>query len=151
MLIIWICPHYIYSLSFFLFIGYLALSNGMQFEQWIIYSAILWKTLSWIPLPANENQFLGAQRGNDKERTIFVDITWWFQIIVHNFVAPRGLHNLMKLWSMSFRATPDEWVIVESYEKMWKISPPVQKMGANLIQMTIVSTTVGKNPLKGVE
>ena len=123
MLITWICPHYIYSLSFFLFIGYIALSNGMQFEQWIIYSANLWKTLSRIPLPSNENQFLGAQRGYDKERTIFVDITWWFQIIVHTFVAPRGLHNSMNLWYISYRATPDEWVIVESYDKMWKISP----------------------------
>lgn len=95
----------------------------MQFEQWIIYSANLWKTLSRIPLPSNENQFLGAQSGYDKERTIFVDITWWFQIIVHNFVAPRGLHNSMNLWYISYRATPDEWVIVESYGKMWKISP----------------------------
>ena len=30
-----------------------------------------------------------------------------------------GLHNSVKLWAMSCRATQDEWVIVESSDKTW--------------------------------
>lgn len=53
-------------------------------------------------------------------------ICWHYMVIPDHssqLCCTKRLHNSMNLWYISYKATPDEWVIVESYDKMWKISP----------------------------
>ena len=51
---------------------------------------------------------LDGQNENQNHRRLIILITW-----------TTALSNPMKLWAMSYRTTKDEWVMVESFDKMW--------------------------------